>query len=281
VNRYSSLCVSIILFLLSSLFLGSCLKELEDPVPGEAMANIYPPLALSYFSGVTDSIIINVEVFENPGFSVSAIFITKQFITLAGDSSTIANYELNISSEDTIAVFKQSITELFADVPINGNIQSEEDLLAGDIWNYTYKFTLANGSFLTKPSGTKVTFLCPSDLAGTFDVSHTPWCGAPFVTEATWTEVGDGVYETTDFVYGAYPVCYNWNGIPGGSLKINDVCNLIFPTGLSQFDEIYTFSNGSTSGASFTFDWENDYGESGTVTLTRQDGMEWPPLRTE
>lgn len=66
-----------------------------------------------------------------------------------------------------------------------------------------------------------------------------------------------------------------------GSLQIYDVCNLIFPTGLSQYGDIYTFSNGSSSGTSFSFSWDNTYGELGTVTLTRQDGRDWPPLRTE
>lgn len=105
-----------------------------------------------------------------------------------------------------------------------------------------------------------------------FDVSQTNiWCGAPFTTKAAWVKVGDGVYETTDFVYGAYLSCWDWDGLPEGNLQINDVCILIFPTGASQWAEIYTFSNGSTSGTSFTFYWENDYGEFGTVTLTRQE----------
>lgn len=201
---------------------------------------------------------------------------------MAGDSSVIANYELNISSEDTVAVFKQSVQELFADVPIDGKIFSEVDLLAGDLWSYTFKFTLNDGSFLTKSTGTKLTFLCPSALAGTFDVVSNPWCGTPITMEATWVEVGDGVYETADFVYGAYVACYDgWGVTPDGSLKINDVCNLVFPTGLSQWDEVYIFSNGVTAGSSFSFDWVNDFGEAGSVTLTRQDGVDWPPLRTE
>ncbi len=85
---------------------------------------------------------------------------------------------------------------------------------------------------------------------------------------------GDGVYETSDFVYGAYVACYNWNGTPDGSLRINDVCNLIFSTGMDQFTDTYTFSNGSTLGTSFTFNWVNTYGGFGTVTLTRQDGRD-------
>ena len=93
--------------------------------------------------------------------------------------------------------------------------------------------------------------------------------------------MGDGLYETIDFVYGAYTECYGAGFLPNGNLQINDVCNLIFPSGSSQWGEIYKFSNGVTSGTGFTYDWENDYGEFGTVTLTRQDGMDWPPLRTE
>jgi hypothetical protein len=46
---------------------------------------------------------------------------------------------------------------------------------------------------------------------------------------------------------------YGGGFLPAGNLQINDICNLIFPTGASQWAEIYTFSNGLTSGTSFTF----------------------------
>jgi hypothetical protein len=282
VRKLSHLYLSVIIFIIGSFLLSGCLEELHDATPGEAVANIYPVASMAYFASITQEIIIDIGVFANDGYTVSSIDITKQLFLLSGDSSGLVTYSLAVTPADTLAKLSQSKVEIFADVPINDIVLSENDLAAGDNWQYTYKFSLSNGNVLSKKSGTIVTFLCPSSLAGTFDVVSIPWCGTPVSMEATWVEVGDGVYTTTDFTYGAYAACYNgWGGTPDGSLQINDVCNLIFPTGESQWQEEYTYSNGTTSGISFAFDWINDYGESGSVTLIRQDGQDWPPLRTE
>jgi hypothetical protein len=274
--------VLVMIFLANILLLTSCLEELEELPPGQLIANIYPTTKISYFAGVTDSIKIEIGIFKNPGYSIDGITISKRLVTLAGDSSNKVTYSLAVLPGDSTVIFIQSKTEIFADVPVNDSILTENDLAPGDYWEYSYTFSLTAGMVLPKPIATIVTFLCPSSLAGTFDVVSMPWCGTPVNMEATWVEVGDGVYETADFTYGAYVACYGgWGGTPDGSLQINDVCNLIFPTGLSQWDEVYTFSNGTTAGISFAFDWVNDYGESGSVTLIRQDGQDWPPLRTE
>lgn len=123
--------------------------------------------------------------------------------------------------------------------------------------------------------------ICPSNLAGTHAYSTIPWCDAT-VTETgsvTWTATSSGVYGLSDFSMGAYFPCYGPTAtLPGGSLKIQDICNRIFPTGTSRWGETYWFNSVSVSGADLTIDWENDYGEAGVTTLTREGGANWPAL---
>ena len=57
-----------------------------------------------------------------------SIGYTKQLITVAGEKSVIASYEGN----GDLTKATQTITELFAYVPVNGVVQSENTLDAGD-----------------------------------------------------------------------------------------------------------------------------------------------------
>lgn len=131
--------------------------------------------------------------------------------------------------------------------------------------------------------------ICPSDLGGTYNVSGTatlPWpyscpgAGAPWTGTTTWTSVAVGVYEVEDFSFGGYYSCSGTetNTLPGGSLQIQDACNILAPIGASRWGEVYTFSSVTTSGADLTIVWSNDYGEAGTAVISRTDGTDWPAL---
>lgn len=133
--------------------------------------------------------------------------------------------------------------------------------------------------------------LCPSTLAGVFDYSTVTWCDGTVVEGVTaWKDEGDGVYtvynvdapddaEAADFAYGAYFPCYGDDAtLPGGTLQVQDACNIIKPIGQSRWSEVYEFLSVSVAGPVLTIDWNNDYGEGGLTTLTRQDGTDWPPL---
>jgi len=127
--------------------------------------------------------------------------------------------------------------------------------------------------------------ICPSNLSGTFDAFTEGWCGGTHtdVPDApnvfTWVDDGSGLYsvEDGDFSYGAYYICYGgWTGKPLGTLQVSDACGILSPVGASQWGEVYLFNSVSVSGTALTIDWENDYGEAGITTLTRQDGVDWP-----
>ncbi len=150
---------------------------------------------------------------------------------------------------------------------------------------------------------------CFSKLAGTFDAAAAAtnqmagigWddCdGNNFTTTVIWNaehdpEVfGTGTYfveslnangEVRDDVsMGIYYTCYtssqtnDGGNLPLGDVRVNDDCGSLFFTGSSQWGELYSFNAVSANGADLTLDIVNDYGEGGSVRLTRQDGMDWP-----
>ncbi|WP_020534709.1 hypothetical protein [Lewinella cohaerens] len=133
--------------------------------------------------------------------------------------------------------------------------------------------------------------LCTSDLEGIYEATTVGWCGDTGPTiMSQWISVGPGVYQIVDpadptnvdaedFSFGAYDACYGpGSTLPGGDLRIKDACNIIAPTGVSRWGEVYTFESVTTSGSTLTIVWTNDYAEGGTTTLVRTDGTDWPPL---
>lgn len=134
-----------------------------------------------------------------------------------------------------------------------------------------------------------VPIICPSGLAGTYDVVTTGWCGDTWEGQVTWVEEGPGVYniESTlddvtdfDFSMGAYYACYGpGSTLPGGNLQLSDACNKLSYTGASRWGEVYEFNSIVVDGSTLTLDWKNDYDpEAGVTVLTRTDGTEWPAL---
>ena len=135
--------------------------------------------------------------------------------------------------------------------------------------------------------------LCTSNLGGLLTANTVGWCGdaGPTIT-VQWVPAGSpGIYnvvdpadptnpDAADFSYGAYAACYGAGStLPGGNLQIKDACNIIAPIGSSRWGEFYYFESVVVDGPNLTISWFNDYApEAGVLTLTRQDGANWPPL---
>ncbi len=134
-----------------------------------------------------------------------------------------------------------------------------------------------------------VSVVCPSDLESTWDaVSTAPGVGGTWACTATssfsgsWVKSGgDNLYiePSGQFDWGAYLGCYGATSTnPGGTLKVQDACGILSPTGASRWSEVYTFHDVSSTGNALTLDWSNDYGEGALSVLTRNDGQNWPDL---
>ncbi len=140
----------------------------EDPVDmkdgGLLKANVNPPHSQNFVFGVTPSISFGMDVTDN-GNSVSSVIMTK---TLTASKITSPSVEIDVTSGE----FSQTLAELFADVPVDGNVLSEEDLLPGDFWKMTYKVTLGDGTVLNSAVVTKIGFSCPinADFTGMYNI---------------------------------------------------------------------------------------------------------------
>jgi hypothetical protein len=165
---------------------------------------------------------------------------------------------------------------------LNGLGVEVGDLQVGDVITYSFEVVTSTGTY--KTGGTlSAVMSCSSSLAGTYDLVTTePWCDGSLTSTSTstWFEVSAGVYGIEDFAFGTYELCYGPGAsFPEGTLAVNDVCNEIEITGLSQWDEEYTWDILDSGGDELVIKWSNDYGEAGVATLTRTDGSPWPPLK--
>lgn len=139
---------------------------------------------------------------------------------------------------------------------------------------------IAGGQYYRSPFFYRVPFVCPSELAGTFDYVQTDmFCDGQITGSVTWTQVaGTTTYTSSDFSFGSWVHCYG-SGTAGGTLRISDACNQISVTGQDQFGDRYTYTIDKVEGTKLTIKWRNTYNEFGTVVLTRRDGKNWPALR--
>jgi hypothetical protein len=237
---------------------------------------------------------------EKKGELVAEYFLTLSYSDANDASKSVSDIQLRSWSASEFAPSADGYkgvanivikaTDLIAAVG-----RTEADIESSDQFNVKGTVVMKNGAVFTGANSSasvegsafrghfdfQLPAVCPSDLAGTHAYSTIPWCDGS-VTETgtvTWTAVSSGVYELSDFAMGAYFPCYGATAtLPGGSLKVQDICNRIFPVGTSRWGETYFFNSVSVSGADLTIDWENDYGEAGVTTLTREGGANWPAL---
>lgn len=159
-----------------------------------------------------------------------------------------------------------------------------------------------SGAPITDKSVVNYTFtvICPSELSGIYSAvatstNQSAGIGWDDCAGNTWSgtvefeAVSDGVYviytngldgssRFLDLSFGAFYTCYETNvqtSFPEGNLQIQDVCSKLSFIGASQWGEIYTFNRVDPNGKDLTIGWTNDYGEGGTVVLTRDDGNSW------
>ncbi|MGI9543128.1 MAG: hypothetical protein ACR2MX_07700 [Cyclobacteriaceae bacterium] len=258
-------------------FLAGCvvddLKEVTPAVPG---ANLYAPADIAFLFQQTETVSFDVELAENPGATVSSILVNKQLITTQGDSP-VSQFTV---SGSTISQAKDA---LFADVPVGGNVLSEDDLEPGDAWIFDYQLQMSDGRVLSIPSSgsTTVTFQCASDLAGSYDAigsgstifgtfppgafNNTSWDGSGVVT---LTEVSAGVYEM-DKSAGDFYIQY-WGGDPEVA-TFRDVCDVYtIDEKTDQWGYFLRFDVTNNGDGTITVDWINGYDDKGTYTLTPQ-----------
>jgi hypothetical protein len=191
-----------------------------------------------------------------------------------------------------------------------------DEIEGGDFFEYrlvlrtTTGFTFSNnnlsgdvsgGQYYRSPFFYRIPVVCPSDLAGTYNLSTVGWCGNVYTGQVRFVKDGnnpaytlqvdlDGEFQD-DFSLGAYRVCYGAATAPpggGNGLRLTDACGQIaFNTsGSSPWGDNFFVEAVAVDGPVLTLEvrssWDTtgagDF-EGGTATITRTDGTNWPPLR--
>lgn len=265
----------------------------------------------NFFDVTNSALTINVEFYdENNGNNVSSYRWNVQFLDRSGagnnrDAVDLKSYDASsfgVSSETGLPTL--TVTLGFQEA-IDALGMTAADFAGGDTFRFNATLVMNNGMvFTSQNTGGNVissspfsalftvsaNVVCPSDMGGTFDFVNTNMlrgngagnsgsCGGTVTGTVTWANLGSGEYSSTDLGFGQYgSSCWNDSPATSSSAGVLDACNKLSVLGSDQYGIIYSYTIVSITGAIMVIDWTNDYGDAGTVTLTRQDGNNWPPL---
>lgn len=265
-----------ILSIAGALIFSSCEEDNFDfGNGGSPGAIMYPTTDVAFLFGVTTSVSVPFNEVANAGITITGINVTKQLFTSGGDSDAVT-YAVAGSE------FTQTSAEMFADAQVGGAVLNENTLSPGDNWVLSYSMTLSDGRTMAIGDQTKVTFQCPSALAGSYSSTVTGTTiygafppGVPFGNAAwdgtatvTVAESSPGIYDI-DLPCGDFYFQY-WGGSPEPSI-MRDVCQVYTIDSKSdQWGYALDFTvTANTAGTVFTIVWVNGYADQGTTVITK------------
>lgn len=224
--------------------------------------------------------------------------VTPDFFDLGDIENSSVSFDLGTAGEtaSTVIIYKSynggapveharvtsipSTITVTAAEAIDGLGITFDDLAVGD--NIALSFEVeAGGTTYGSGKVQNIPVTCFSDLAGIHSYTTTStWCGStdPLTGTVEWTSPSTGIYEVSDWGYGSYQDCYGSEAAAWGSLQLQDVCNVISQLGEDNYGDTWEFNITGIDGPTLSFSWTNTYGESGTVELVRDGGVDWPPL---
>lgn len=175
-----------------------------------------------------------------------------------------------------------------------------EDMAGGDVFEFrlvlndklgrsfsTNNVTtnVAGAPFYASPFQYRVSVVCPSDLAGTYEFTQTNMksiygaCAGAITGTTTWTPVSGspGAYAITDGTFGFWD-CYgdSWDD---GTVRINDACETLSMSGTDKYGVSYSMNVVSSTATELVFTWVNGDGETGRVTVKSNPDKPWPELK--
>lgn len=224
-KRFKILSISFSIALVTMISTSCEFDEQFDIADGGSLAaQLYAELNIPYFYQTTDAVTYTIETFANDGLTVTGI-AGRKILVAGGVESTPADYDLSNGQ------FAQPKDALFADVPVDGEILTEDDLAPGDYWYISYTITLSDGRILPIQSArdTKIEFSCVSEIPteGTWTGTTTQGAFGIISTnpEVTVSEAsGAGNYSMSDVTGGFYE---NFGFARDNPANINDLCNAI------------------------------------------------------
>lgn len=263
--------------------------------------------AFTFGQAATSNYQVSVEFYsEDQGANVASYDWTVEYSGVAGDIAAVNFVSVAASSfgtnPDTGLPSANLVFEMTDALSALG--LTEGDITGGDRFRFLGTVVLNDGrSFSSANTGSNIissaafagmfrldaNVVCVSDLGGTLNYSNTAMefgggsgtsqgaCAGTTTGSFDLVDDGDGNYSLPDASFGMFPFCWSDAPATDGSAGMTDVCGNLNGAGADQYGDGYTYSNLSGGGtAAITFDWINDWGDRGTVTLTRTDGNNWP-----
>jgi hypothetical protein len=253
----------IVLIALFVMVANSCEEQWDLKDGGSLEAQVYPPASVNFVRGATESVSVSFNPFTNPGRTIQSVIVYKKLETSLGNSAEVITEEV---MGDT---FTQSKEELFADVPVNGEVLDENDLVPGDVWRLRYVMKMGDGRELNVTTRTTVPFTCVSDLGGDYD-GLTNWIDYYGVADSysyttTLAALGGGEYTLEDLSGGMEPIIW---GNPPVEAIIKDICGVISLV-RADYSYAYFITEGRVEAdGTIYIKWRNAYDENGETWLT-------------
>jgi hypothetical protein len=177
-KRIINISMCCILLIITSVSCGDEPFDVADG--GDIYANINPPATVNFLYGQTSDITINFDKSEQNATTIASVEVTK-VLNIADFDDDPETSDAVKSSPVTYTVtgdsFSQTLAELFADVPVNGNVLTEDDLDPGDSWSFTYLLNVTgasptSSSVLNTPRTSQMIFSCPlsADFTGEYKI---------------------------------------------------------------------------------------------------------------
>ncbi|MBC5864159.1 hypothetical protein L1S34_12710 [Flavobacterium sp. K77] len=149
---------------------------------------------------------------------------------------------------------------------------------------------VVGGAYFASPFQYSANVVCPitESLAGTHTYVTTNMkaagaaCGTSVSGTVRFTETATpGVYAISDLSFGMFgSSCYGDNPANSAGSRVTWFCNNLVASGTDQYGDSYTYTITAASGNTITLNWRSTYNDSGTTTLTRQGGANWPAIFT-
>lgn len=197
---------------------------------------------------------------------------TSVTFEIGAASTAVEGVHFNLQSGTTVTIPAGENTAMIDLDILADNIEP------GEKWDLVITLTggdLPLSNYVTATFVLQVT--CPSDLAGTYSTlaSGTYAAGGALNYSNLAAEVvltgGSGtppVYTFDDMSFGVYDQLYG-DSSPSG--RITDICDEIGDLGdTDQYGDPFTITGTVNGNGTITIVWSNTYGDSGTVTLTKQ-----------
>ncbi|MEM6360021.1 MAG: hypothetical protein AAF731_08005 [Bacteroidota bacterium] len=160
-----------------SMVASSCIVEDADPIDvGRDAVNIDRPGTTPFFFDPTAETGVSFEVDVTGEGTFSEVRVFKS-LEAGGESSDVVLVGTFTSAPFTVA---QTETELFADVPVGGEMLDENDLEPGDAFEFSYEIVETDGNVLNIVYTHSVPFSCPltADFTGMYEIEDITGSGA-------------------------------------------------------------------------------------------------------